>query len=77
LEFGVLKQLERAANQHNLDSVEKVMRVLIVEEPFSAANGLLTSTHKMKREAIKMKYSVEIEHLYMQVVNDKTNRLEM
>lgn len=35
VEFGVLKQLEKAANLSKLDILERVMRVHIATEPFS------------------------------------------
>ena len=52
VQYGILKQLERAANTNNLDNIEIIMKVHIVSEKFSAQNGLLTNTHKTKREAI-------------------------
>jgi long-subunit acyl-CoA synthetase (AMP-forming) len=35
VEYGVLKQLERAANVHQLSPIEVVKRVVITAEPFS------------------------------------------
>ena len=53
VEYGVLKQLERAANTNKLDSIERIMRVHITKEPFSYKNGLMTNTQKMRRQEIK------------------------
>ena len=53
VEYGVLKQLERAANTNKLDNIEKIMRVYIVSEPFSFKNGMMTNTQKMRRTEIK------------------------
>ena len=53
VEYGVLKQLERAANTNKLDNIEKIMRVYIIAEPFTFKNGLMTNTQKMRRTEIK------------------------
>jgi long-subunit acyl-CoA synthetase (AMP-forming) len=37
----------------------------LLEEPFSSKNGLLTSSLKMKRLEIKMKYKNELDNLYL------------
>ena len=44
VEYGVLKQLERAAIQSKLDPAEKIVRVCISKEKFSSKNGMLTNT---------------------------------
>ena len=41
VEFAVLKQLERISNMHNLDKVERIVRVHITGEPFSYKNGVV------------------------------------
>ena len=64
-----MKQLERIAISEKLDDVERIMRVLIVEEPFTAQNGLLTNTQKLKRNAVKQKYAHDIENLYIKCMN--------
>ena len=64
MEYGVLKQLERAASLAKLDKIEKIVRVHIVQEPFSFKNGLLTNTQKMKRLEIKRLFRTEIDTMY-------------
>jgi long-subunit acyl-CoA synthetase (AMP-forming) len=54
VEFGVLKQLEKAANLSKLDSLEKILKVHISSEQFSQKNGMLTNTEKMRRQEIKI-----------------------
>lgn len=44
IEYGVLKQLERAAIQNKLENAEKIVRVHISKEKFSSKNGMLTNT---------------------------------
>ena len=72
VEYGVLKQLERAANMNKLDNIEKIMRVYLTSEPFTYKNGLLTNTQKMRRTEIKSRYKKEIENLYVSCMSAKT-----
>jgi hypothetical protein len=44
---------------------ERIGKIYLVDEPFSTKNGLLTSSLKMKRLEIKMKYKNELENLYL------------
>ena len=71
VEYGVLKQLERAANINKLDNIEKILRVHIVPERFTVKNGQTTSTLKLKREAIKEKYKRELDILYASCFDEK------
>lgn len=64
VKFGVLKQLERAWQLNSLAPPEKVHAVHIALEPFSAKNGLLTPTMKMKRIEIRQRYKDDIDRLY-------------
>jgi long-subunit acyl-CoA synthetase (AMP-forming) len=64
VEFGVLKQLEKAANLNKLDFLEKIQRVHISSEPFSQKNGLMTNTQKLRRQEIKIHFRKEIENMY-------------
>ncbi|NTU53892.1 MAG: long-chain fatty acid--CoA ligase [Chlorobiaceae bacterium] len=43
---------------------EKVRKFLLVEEPFSIENGLITPTLKLKRKEIVKKFNPEIDTLY-------------
>ena len=66
IEYGVLKQLERAAIQSKLDPAERIVRVLISKEKFSSKNGMLTNTQKLARSTIRSVFSNEIQTLYKQ-----------
>jgi long-chain acyl-CoA synthetase len=43
---------------------EKVRKFLLVEEPFTIENGMMTPTLKLKRKEIIGKFSTEIDNLY-------------
>ncbi|MGA2416140.1 MAG: long-chain fatty acid--CoA ligase [Candidatus Sulfotelmatobacter sp.] len=50
----------------NLARFEKLKRVLLVAEEFSADNGALTPTMKLRRRVIEERYRREIDELYAQ-----------
>lgn len=47
-----------------LSSFERIKRFILIAEPFSQYNGLLTPTLKLQRRKITEKFAVEIEDLY-------------
>jgi len=51
------------ANQ-GLARWEQVRDIILVPEPFTIDNGLLTSTGKIRRQAVLTRYSAEIEAVY-------------
>ncbi|AOS83608.1 AMP-dependent synthetase [Chlorobaculum limnaeum] len=55
----LLKSISRQLATH-----EKVRKFLLVEEPFSIENGMMTPTLKLKRKEITSKFSAEIDNLY-------------
>lgn len=59
----VLKQRINAA-QTDLAEYERVKKFVIVKEPFSIENGLLTNSLKTIRKAVLSKYKKEIDDLY-------------
>ena len=48
----------------NLAQFEKIKKMLLVAEAFSATEGALTPTMKLRRRAIENKYQQQIENLY-------------
>ena len=50
----------------NLARFEKLKRVLLVAEEFTADNGVLTPTMKLRRRVIEERYRKQIEDLYAQ-----------
>jgi long-chain acyl-CoA synthetase len=53
----------KKANE-NLSSIEKIRKFIIVRDPFSTDNGLLTPTMKIRRHKIKEIYGEELDDLY-------------
>ena len=48
----------------NLSKIEKIKKIIVIEEQFSIENGLMTPTLKLKRYKIIEKYKKQIEKLY-------------
>jgi long-chain acyl-CoA synthetase len=48
----------------NLARFEKLKRVLLVADEFSADNGALTPTMKLRRRVIEERYRTQIDDLY-------------
>jgi long-chain acyl-CoA synthetase len=48
----------------NLARFEKLKRVIVVPEEFSAADGTLTHTLKVKRRGIEERYRALIDEMY-------------
>ena len=48
----------------NLSSLEKVRRFVVLNEPFSVENGMMTPTMKIRRHKIKAAYGGVLEDLY-------------
>ena len=53
----------RAANE-NLSQIEKIRRYIIINEPFSTDNGMLTPTMKLRRHMINELYGEQLDSLY-------------
>ncbi len=58
-----LKEVIENLNRQ-LNSIEKIKKYILAEEPFSYENGLLTQTQKIKREKVYKFYSEKIKKLY-------------
>jgi long-chain acyl-CoA synthetase len=50
----------------NLARFEKLKRVLLVADEFTADNGALTPTMKLRRRVIEDRYKKQIDELYAQ-----------
>ena len=48
-----MKDFTRLANENKLNGLEKPKQITLLEEPFSAENGLFTPTMKLKRNIAK------------------------
>jgi long-chain acyl-CoA synthetase len=60
----VLESLQKESKKANLSAAETVKKVLVIDDEWTAENGMLSSAEKLKRGAIKEKYEEEIEALY-------------
>ncbi|KAK4154762.1 hypothetical protein C8A00DRAFT_32430 [Chaetomidium leptoderma] len=58
---AVLKALQDVARKEGLSGMETVAGVVVVEEEWTPANGLVTATQKLNRKAIREKYAKEIK----------------
>jgi long-chain acyl-CoA synthetase len=45
---------------------EKLKKVVLIGDEFTAENGLLTASMKLRRRAVEERYRQVIEHLYTQ-----------
>ncbi|WP_188881387.1 AMP-dependent synthetase/ligase [Alicyclobacillus cellulosilyticus] len=50
---------------------ERPKKIIVAEEPFSVENGLLTPTHKVRRDAVWARYAAEIDDLYANAPPDR------
>ncbi len=62
IEAKVLRRIAR--NLRGFPGYAKVNRVLLLREPWSIDNGLLTPTLKLKRDEVAARFSAQIKQLY-------------
>jgi len=62
---ALYEEIVEGANQH-LARFEKLKRVMLVADEFSADNGALTPTLKLRRRVIEERYKRQIDDLYAQ-----------
>ncbi len=53
----------KTANE-SLSQIEKIRRYIIINEPFSTDNGMLTPTMKLRRHMINEVYGEQLDSLY-------------
>jgi len=58
---GIVSELN-----HNMAKFEQLKKVIIVDEEFSAANGTLTHTMKVRRRGIEERYKSQIDAIYLE-----------
>ena len=68
----VINQLDRASALNKLDKIEYIKDVIIISEPFSHLNGMLTDSKKIKRPEIRVKYGSLLNETYE---NNATKRV--
>ena len=42
--------MDREAHFNKLDKIEKILKVIVIPDKFCIENGMLTNTHKLKRQ---------------------------
>ena len=60
----IFRQEIRRINDELLGSVEKVQQFRLLHELWTAENGLLTPTLKLRREVLAQQFSADIEAMY-------------
>jgi long-chain acyl-CoA synthetase len=56
---GIVEELNQ-----NLARFERLKRVLLVAQEFSAADGTMTHTFKVRRRGIEERYQTQIDEMY-------------
>ena len=69
---GIVDELNQ-----NLARYEKMKRVLLVSEEFSAADGTMTHTFKVRRRGIEERYRTLIDEMYAKAENESVGMTEM
>lgn len=59
----VLKELNKVANEKDLSSEERIYKVLLITDPFTQSNNLLSSFNIINREKVFEKYSEQLNKL--------------
>ena len=75
LKRAILAQIVAAAKGAKLAGFEIVKRVHLEREMWSAENGLLTPTFKLKRNEAKLKYKEAIASMYAAGIPPNQSRL--
>jgi long-chain acyl-CoA synthetase len=60
----IIRDADEIGRKSDLKGFELPKKILIIKEPFSLENNLLTPTLKLKAKEIKNKYNEEIKNLY-------------
>ncbi|KAK6061705.1 hypothetical protein COOONC_00629 [Cooperia oncophora] len=59
-----LKKLNQTAKSKKLESIELIKEIHLTSEEFTAGNGLVTPTLKLRRHLLKQRFEKEIEKMY-------------
>jgi fatty acid CoA ligase FadD9 len=73
---AIAESLHRIARDAGLNSYEIPRDFLLVDEPFSTANGLLTDLRKLMRPRLKDRYGAALEALYQELADRETSEVE-
>jgi fatty acid CoA ligase FadD9 len=75
LKSAIRESLSQTARTAELQSYELPADVLIEEQPFTAANGLLSGVGKLLRPKLKEHYGAALEQMYADVDNARVDEL--
>jgi len=64
LKADIMADIKKLSKDHGLHGFETVKAIHLEAEPFSAENGLVTPTFKLKRQQLRDRYKKEISDLY-------------
>ena len=59
----IIKDCDELGRKNDLKGFELPKKIILIQEPFSLENNLMTPTLKLKGKEIKQKYSEEIESM--------------
>jgi long-chain acyl-CoA synthetase len=65
LYHGIVSDLNRS-----LARFERIKKVIVIADEFTAENGLLTPSMKLRRRVVEERYRSQIEHLYKQAESE-------
>jgi len=64
IENAVLAQLAQLCKARNLGQSEKIQRIVVSMEPFTFQNGMLTNSHKIRRDVIRQRFASTLDMMY-------------
>ncbi|KAK2197102.1 bifunctional AMP-binding [Babesia duncani] len=67
LRLAILEEIAQRSLESQLRGYEKVKAIHITHEPFTVENGLLTSTQKLRRHELTLRYGPHIDNLYNEI----------
>jgi len=64
LKSAVMEDVIKLANENKFNSLEKPKQIMLVKDPWTIEEDMLTPTMKLKRNIAKKKYLEDIERMY-------------
>ena len=74
---AISQELAAVAREQGLNSYEIPRALILDNEPFSTANGLLTDSRKPRRTELKARYGARLDALYQEISDRQVERLEV
>ena len=70
----VLDDINRLAKAANFSSLEKPKELILLREPFTVENDILTPTMKLKRNIAKEKFQGQLDEAYARIAANATKK---